>query len=296
MKALALAALLTAPAAAVPVVESGAYLNIGVGARALGLGGAYTALGDDASAVYWNPAGLASVEKREASASHAELTQSTRHDFLAYAHPTSLGTFAGAFTYLSQGSLDGRDAAGRPTGGFNASDAALAGAWGYHGELLDFGAAFKYLRSHIGSAEAQTVAGDAGLRKAFGSLIVGAALRNVGPGLKYDQETDDLPMRLAVGAAYKVPGGHAVAAEWTSAPRRGGSDAGLGGEYQALKGVFLRLGYATQSAIAGGSSFDAARGLTLGVGLKKERWSLDYAAAPSGELGAAHRFSVAWRW
>ena len=128
MKTLRLAGLLVLAAQAGWAAETAAFLDIGVGARAAGMGGAYTALADDANTVYWNPAGLARLEKREASVSHAELGRSTRHDFLAYAHPAPQGTFAGAFTYLSQGSIEGHDGLGRPTGSFNASDATVTGA------------------------------------------------------------------------------------------------------------------------------------------------------------------------
>ncbi len=43
--------------------NAAAFLNIGVGARALGMGGAFTSLSDDATAPYWNPAGLATLNK-----------------------------------------------------------------------------------------------------------------------------------------------------------------------------------------------------------------------------------------
>ncbi len=40
---------------------AGEFLEIGVGGRALGLGGAYCAVAEDPSSFYWNPAGLARV-------------------------------------------------------------------------------------------------------------------------------------------------------------------------------------------------------------------------------------------
>lgn len=295
MRTLTLAALLVLASRAAWAAETASFLNIGVGARALGMGGAYTALGDDANALYWNPAGLSKLEKREFTASHAELFESTRLDFLAYAHPTAHGTFAAGLTYLSQGKIQGRDSLGRPTEGYDASDAAVMGAYARKLELVEVGASVKYIRSHIGSTEAQGVAVDMGAKRALGNLVLGAALRNIGPGLKYDNERNDLPLRLAVGAAYKFTGGHAAAVEAVNGPRGAGTDVSLGGEFQALKSLYLRAGYTTQTAVTGGNGFDAARGLTFGLGLRNEKWSMDYAVLPTGELGRSHRFSLGAR-
>jgi hypothetical protein len=281
-------------AAASRAAETAPFLDIGVGARALAMGGAGTALSGDANSVYWNPAGLAGLERREASASHAELPQGSRHDFLAYAHPTPAGAFAGAVTYLSHGGIAGRDALGRPTGDFGASDAAVSVAFGRDLGFASAGAAVKYLRSHIASAEAQGAAVDLGLRRAFGPAALGAALRNLGPGLKYDAERDELPLRAALGAAYSLPGGHTLAAELLGAPRGGGADGAVGAEAQALKNLYLRAGWSSRG-VGGGSGFEAARGLSLGVGLRDERWGLSYAALPMGELGGTHRFTLAAR-
>lgn len=292
MRFLLLALLAALPAGA---AETASFLDIGAGARALGMGGAYTALADDASALYWNPAGLSELEKREFTASHAELFGSTRLDFLAYAHPTAQGTFAAGLTYLSQGKIEGRDGLGRPTAGYDASDAAMSAGYARKFEEVEFGATAKYVRSHVGSAEAQTIAADVGAKRALGGFIVGAALRNLGPGLKFQDQRNDLPLRLALGAAHKFSGGHALAFELTNGPRGTGTDAAFGGEYQAMRGVVLRAGYTTWTAITGGSGFDAARGLTLGLGVRNERFILDYAVLPSGELGRSHRFSLGAR-
>ncbi|HEX4048582.1 MAG TPA: hypothetical protein VH309_12135, partial [Elusimicrobiota bacterium] len=73
-------------------------------------------------------------------------------------------------------------------------------------------------------------------------------------------------------------------------------DVGFGGEFQAIKNVFLRGGYTTQTAITGGSGFDAARGLTLGAGFRVDGWTIDYADVPMGELGNTQRFSLGAKW
>jgi len=291
---------LTAPARA---LETAQFLTIGVGARGLGMGGAYTALTDDAHAVYWNPAGLAALDKKEAAFDDAELATNARLNYLTAALPTKCGcgTFGAAVTYLSQPPIESRDAAGRPVGNFTAADFAGALAYARKAGLADAGVSVKFVQSHIGASQATTAALDAGVRRSFdgigpGKVIVGAAVRNLGPGLKYVSETDDLPLRLAGGAAYALPKGHALTFEVTNGPRGAGTDLGLGGEYQAMTGVFLRAGWTTVSATPGGGGFNAASGLTLGAGIRLGALAFDYAAVPSGELGAAHRFTLAVRW
>ncbi|MDE2142260.1 MAG: PorV/PorQ family protein [Elusimicrobia bacterium] len=296
MKIPALIATFLLAAAPLHAAETAAFLNVGVGARYLAMGGTGTALSDDANSLYWNAAGLAAIPRRELTASDMELQQNTRLDYAAYAHPTSLGTFSAGMTYLSQDAIEGRDALGHQTGSFTASDAAVTLGYGRKTDLADFGADMKVIQSHIASAQASTFATDFGARRQLGSVTIGAALRNLGPGMKFDTQRNDLPLRLAFGGAYKFADGHAVTAELTNAPRAGGTDVGFGGEFQAVKNVFLRAGYTTQTTITGGSGFDAARGLTLGLGLRNERWSLDYAAVPMGELGSTHRFTLGARW
>jgi hypothetical protein len=64
------------------------FLKIGVGARALGMGGAFVSIADDASAAYWNPAGLVQLQSREAMGMHAsQFGGVVGHDVLTFAAP-----------------------------------------------------------------------------------------------------------------------------------------------------------------------------------------------------------------
>lgn len=80
---------LAAPAHATKL--AGEFMALGGGARALGMGGAFAAVAGDASTVYWNPAGIAGIEKRQVLAMHAEqFGDLINYNFGAYAQPTTL--------------------------------------------------------------------------------------------------------------------------------------------------------------------------------------------------------------
>src|SRR5262245_19449958 len=86
---------LVLPARAHATRYAGEFLRIGVGARALGMGSAFVGLADDGTAAYWNPAGLATLERREVTAMHAEQFGSiVQYDFLSYVMP--IGSPGGA--------------------------------------------------------------------------------------------------------------------------------------------------------------------------------------------------------
>ncbi len=77
------------PAAAIDKY-AGEFLKLPVGARALGMGSAFVAMADDATAVYWNPAGLIFGSQRQVWAEHAEqFGQLVNHDFIAFRQPLS---------------------------------------------------------------------------------------------------------------------------------------------------------------------------------------------------------------
>jgi hypothetical protein len=93
------------PAARATDKYAGEFLKIPVGARALGMGSAFTALADDPTAVYWNPAGLIFGSKRQAWAEHAEqFGDLVNHDFLAYGQPLE-ATSGGALQAIGFGFL-----------------------------------------------------------------------------------------------------------------------------------------------------------------------------------------------
>jgi hypothetical protein len=84
------------PGAAHADKYAGAFMENGGGARALGMGAAFTAVADDPSTTFWNPAGLADVSRRELLLMHSErFGDLIDRDFVAYVQPVSWRLFGG---------------------------------------------------------------------------------------------------------------------------------------------------------------------------------------------------------
>src|SRR3990167_5077129 len=97
-----------------PMVAMAAYEDVGVGARVSGLGHAYTAVADDAYSVYYNPAGLGTLDRPELGTTYSKLLtglsdgSNPSNSFIAYAHPIEggrRGTFGAGWNYFTVGGL-----------------------------------------------------------------------------------------------------------------------------------------------------------------------------------------------
>jgi long-subunit fatty acid transport protein len=285
--------------------ETAAFLKVGAGARAIAMGGAYTAIADDINAITWNPAGLSSLTRSELGATHAQLAAGARYDFIGFGQATRYGTLGLAGTYLSQGAIEGRDAGGLPTGGYKASDQAVNIAFAPRplgGCRL--GANVKYIKSGIANDSTQGYAVDFGGQYSLAALPgpgvprLGLAVQNLGPGMKFLDQTSQLPLTLAVGLGYRLPVGLALAADFKHRPYSRDSQFGLGTEYALLANFALRAGYGTAKTGTGASqgTFSALGGFATGLGFKLRNYSLDYSFTPAGELGNTQRLSLAARW
>jgi hypothetical protein len=256
------------------------FLGIGLGARPAAMGGACAAVVDGRAALIWNPAGLSRVGGHFVSVSHASWLDDASYQFATYATP--LGSRGVVGLSLQQGSLSWDNTG---DGSFEAGD--FAGAVGYSYLLksnLGIGADVRYISSTLGDDSAASYALDAGVvYVATDRLSFGAAVRHLGPGVEFDNESDPLPVTLVGGAAYR----------WRDVllaldvEQQNDSDAGVrfGIEYSPLPYLDLRAG------LTGGSE-SALEPYSAGVGFKLEdRWMLDYAYRPS-DLGATHQVAL----
>ena len=272
--------------------DGAAFLKIDAGARAAAMGGAFTAVGDDASSVFYNPAGPALARNKELMLSHSEWLEGLRNEHAAYIHPVSerLTLFTG-LTALIIPSLDRLDTSGDKTGSFNAMDGA-AGAglsWAFGGNFFA-GLFAKTIYQQADKRKAFAYAGDFGIIKTYGDTVrLGLTAQNLGTRMKLYSESFDLPRTYRGGAAYRVKDIAWLTAEVVKA---GQSDtafaAGTEGEYafSAKETVFARAGYRA------GRSRNAGSGISAGVGLRSNDLRVDYAFSPFGDLGDTHRISL----
>jgi hypothetical protein len=88
----------------------GAFATMGVGARALGMGGAFSTIADDATSTYWNPAGLGFMMKRHVTFMYADLygLGLINNGYVAYGSPDAGNGAAGFSWIITRAELESR--------------------------------------------------------------------------------------------------------------------------------------------------------------------------------------------
>ena len=258
-----------------PGTTAADFLKIGVGARAAAMGEAFTALADDGTALYWNPAGLAQIEKTEISAMYNRHFQAINQGYLSLAFPSLGGTTGLGINYVGMGQIEGRDEYGNPTGNFGASDTHIFAGYANKFKNISWGLTSGWLRDKIEQDIKSSFLGSIGLlyfpNKRF---TLGVVAQNIGTKLG----SDPLPFAFKVGVALKLKNLTLVAdMPWNI------EYYGLGVEWWIGNILALRAGYKATQTMAT---------MTGGIGLKFERIHLDYAYVPYGEIGSTHRISL----
>jgi len=277
-----------------------AFLKFGVGARPVSMGSAFVAVADDANAIYWNPAGLAGLEKREISAMHTEWITDIRYDFLGYVHPASrLGTFAGSFSYLSMGEMERRgENREKLSGGFTAYDLAVALSYSRAlNQMMNLGVNLRFIQQKIENEDAYGIAFDLGgiYKVPVKGLSLGFTLQNLGPKMKFINEPYSLPLTLTVGAGYRFVPGLTLALDVKHQLIEKRTTLSFGTEYWPFSLLALRAGYVGRllSSIVDrrDEKIGDLLGLGAGVGLRLFGYQMDYSFVPFGDLGETHRVS-----
>lgn len=291
---------LLAPAA--HASDGGDILKIPVTARSMSLGGV-AALSGGAEGLFYNPAGLALLRQPTLNFTHAQLFAGTRLDAIGFARPTrSLGIWGASLLSLSQDAIEGRDEQGNPTSSFGASDMVLGLSWaGGLGERSRLGVSFKHIRQKIAQDQAVGAALDLGIQArgdVFPDASFGASIQNLGPNMKFHQESFHLPLTLSVGAGYVVGRALSLQLGINHRPYAARTTLGLGTELWLGQGMSLRAGFLnalheSQAGARGGAGLLSRLGFGLGWRPMGQRFLVDYAFVPGGQdLGSTHRVTL----
>ena len=267
------------------------FLKIQPGSRAQGMGGAFTALSSDISGIYYNPAGLAQVYLPAVMFHHTQWFQDISVEYLSGIVPMGDRLrLAGSFGFLHLPNMQRYDvdpATGEALemGSFGIYDmVAQLGMTTRLTHSLAVGFQAKFLQEKIDDVVTNGIGFDLGLlyQLPIPYLSIGASVQNLGPGVKYEQNLEKLPVTYRLGVAYQLPqtdftiAFDAVQTEGESWGFYPGIETGLGNF------LSLRTGYQFSENIENGYSF--------GVGINVVgRYQLNYSFMPFGELGNTHR-------
>lgn len=297
---------------------SAAFLKIGVGARPVAMAGAYTAIADDPYAVYWNPAGLAAPYGRAAVFTHNEYFEGLAQEYAGYLLPgENIGFLKN--TRFSDGALglglnyfytpkdlerrsglneaDPLNPISPVEGKFRAYDLALSAAYGFnYSRDLRLGAGLKFIRQSIDSDSGNTAALDLGGLYDFHWLdrqfTAGFTVQNLGPGVKFNDKRFDLPLVFKAGLSHRLYEKGVLLGLDVSKPVDNYPSVALGAEQPLSDRLLLRTGYRYRQH---GNELGAFSGFAAGLGFVYEQFAFDYAFSPFGDLGTAHRVSLAYR-
>lgn len=303
------------------------FLKIGVGSRAVGMGGAFTATADDITAIYWNPSGLAGIVANEAAFNHVKWFADIDINFAAVSfHMGDFGTLGAFVNVESMDDMLVRTEANPEGTGEHFTAGAFAAGVSYSRNLTDrfaIGFSAKFVSEYIWNMSANGVALDIGTLyriPILNEFRIGASICNFGTKMKLSGRDNlhiisptgsagnllssyveldqfDLPLVFRVGVAadiIKQEEHRLTAAVDAVHPNDNTEYLNTGVEYGWNEIVFLRGGMKSLF------ERDTEQGFTAGIGLQYRvmdelRVKVDYAYQDWGRLTNVHYLTVGVR-
>mgnify|MGYP001220566251 FL=1 len=170
------------------------WLKLETGTRAIGMGGAYTAVGNGISGVPYNPASIAFIENQQVFLSQTQYVADITYNVLGYGRNLSGTDFVGLHIFaLDSGAMD-RTTEDEPDGTgeqFKVTGICIRGTYARRiTDRLRIGFTGKFIREDIYTAYMQTFAFDIGSNFNTGiyGFVLGMSVTNLGPEAKYGGE------------------------------------------------------------------------------------------------------------
>lgn len=275
------------------------FLKLPVSADAIALGGNAVILGKSIGSVMANPATLAFTERQEFQTSYGSHLEGYKLLNAAYSRKGEFINTGLSLTRVSASDFQGRDAQGVPTGDFGAADTALNLTAAKTFEALSLGLNLKYINSAIEEESASSLALDAGMallgdKYAEHPCNIGFSIRNLGPGMKYINRKESLPLTAAAAASIAIAGFVDAGISISNNLAENAFEFGFGMNFNPLANLSLSGGLSRDLSSAA-SSDAAPLKVSAGIEFKMSDFSLGYGFLPMGELGSLQRMSLAFR-
>ena len=269
-------------------------LRMGVGARALAMGGAHVAEAHDASAGYWNPAGLADIKCVSLTGMYAAgMAVDRTFNYFAFgwtpSQVTNYGTFGISWMNAGIGEIDEYDANDTHMGTFDDMNNVFLLSWAFKNEfkerMFSFGFNLKVAQQKIDDYSKTGVGGDAGIKFVVDPRVaIGLMVQDI--GTKIEEET--VPTTLRVGLAiYPLGEDHSlvIPIDYGTTRHRDDQNLHLGAEY-----LWEFSENWSAALMAGLNDGD----FCVGTGLKVSKFRFDYAYVTEKVefLNQNHRISL----
>ncbi|MBL7999649.1 MAG: PorV/PorQ family protein, partial [Candidatus Kapabacteria bacterium] len=181
----------------------GQFLKVAVGARANAMGGAFSAISNDLSGLFYNNAGIVDIKGYAADISYTQWFGGYSHNFLAGVIPVGdKYRVALSVTSFSSGDIpfttveDG----GRLGLTYQVADFAIGGTFSaFLTEQFSFGVTAKYIQNSIASMNANGIVLDIGTLYRFSGYRVGFSISNLGPQMTYSGQNQNLKIQPIPG-------------------------------------------------------------------------------------------------
>jgi len=307
------------------------FLSVGIGPRANAMGGAFSSVVNDASALYWNPAGVADLTQNEAMFTYTSLFKDLdiNLNYIAVVIPAEdIGTFGLSVTALDYGEMDVTTELYPEGTGERFSASSYAFGLSYARNITEWfsaGMTVKYITEGIFNSTANGVAFDVGtlFKTPFWGIKFATIISNYGSKMqmtgedlliRYDSDpnsegnnetvdayykTDyfELPLKLQIGISKDLEffdGQRLTLAIDATHPNDNAESVNIGGELSFIDNlIFLRGGYKALFLD------DNQEGLTLGAGLNYVlgvfAFGFDYSYQEFEFLSYTHSFGVSFK-